>query len=88
MITDMANSRNNYLLQALNNYPVMSHHAHLRPFKNKWLNMACGVLLPVGLILYFRSWAFRVRLANDLERVVQTNNEVITIIKTRILTDN
>lgn len=88
MITDMANSRDNYLLQALNNYPVISPHAHLRPFKNKWLNLACGVIFPVGLILYFRSWAFRVRLAKDLGRVAQTNQEVITIINTRILTDN
>jgi len=88
MIVDMANSRNNYLLLALNNYPVMSPHAHLRPFENKWLNLACGVVLPIGLALYFRSWAFRVRLSNDLDRVVQTNQEVITIINTRILTDN
>ena len=88
MILDMANSRNNYLLLALNNYPVMSPHAHLRPFQNKWLNLACGVLLPVGLFFYFRSWMFRVRLAHDLDRVVQTNQEVITIINTRILTDN
>lgn len=88
MITDMANSRDNYLLQALNNYPVISPHAHLRPFKNKWLNLACGVIFPVGLILYIRSWAFRVRLAKDLGRVAQTNQEVITIINTRILTDN
>ena len=88
MIVDMANSRNNYLLLELNNYPVMSPHAHLRPFKNKWLNMACGVVLPVGLFFYFRSWAFRVRLANDLDKVVQTNQEVIKIINTRILKDN
>ena len=87
MITDMANSRNNYLLLALNNYPVVSSHAHLRPFSNKWLNLACGVLLPIGIIFYLRSWAFRVRLAKDLDKIVETNNEVIEIIKTRILNE-
>ena len=87
MITDMANSRNNYLLLALNNYPVVSSHAHLRPFTNKWLNLACGVLLPIGIIFYLRSWAFRVRLAKDLDKIVETNNEVIEIIKTRILNE-
>ncbi|MCR4765905.1 MAG: LptF/LptG family permease [Bacteroidaceae bacterium] len=88
LIMDMANSRNNYLLLALNNYPVMSPHAHLRPFKKKWLNMVCGIVLPVGLFLFFRSWSFRVRLANDLAQVVKTNQEIITIINTRILTEN
>lgn len=87
MITDMANSRNNYLLLALNNYPIVSPHAHLRPFTNKWLNLLCGVLLPIGLIFYFRSWAFRIRLAHDLDTIVETNNEVIDIIKTRILNE-
>ncbi|MCR5573595.1 MAG: LptF/LptG family permease [Bacteroidaceae bacterium] len=87
MITDMANSRNNYLLLALNNYPVVSAHAHLRPFSNKWLNLACGVLLPIGIIFYLRSWVFRVRLAKDLDKIVETNNEVIEIIKTRILNE-
>ena len=87
MITDMANSRNNYLLQALNNYPIVSVHAHLRPFTNKWLNLACGLLLPIGLIFYFRSWAFRLRLAKDLDKIVETNNEVIYIIKNKILTE-
>jgi lipopolysaccharide export system permease protein len=87
MITDMANSRNNYLLLALNNYPVVSSHAHLRPFSNKWLNLSCGVLLPIGIIFYLRSWAFRVRLAKDLDKIVETNNEVIEIIKTRILNE-
>ncbi len=88
MIVDMANSRDNHLLLALNNYPIISPHAHLRPFQNKWLNIACGVVLPVGLIFYFRSWAFRIRLDKDLDRVMETNQEVITIINTRILTDN
>ena len=85
---DLGYTRDRLILHELNNYPVMSPHAHLRPFKNKWLNMACGVVLPVGLFFYFRSWAFRVRLANDLDKVVQTNQEVIKIINTRILKDN
>ena len=86
-ITDMANSSNKYLLMALNNYPVLSPHAHLRPFANKWLNLACGVLLPVGLVFYCRSWAFRRRLDKEIKRIVETNNEVINIINTRILTE-
>ncbi len=85
MITDMANSSNNYLLRELNNYPVVSPHAHLRPFENKWLNLACGIVFPVGLFFYCRSWAYRIRLGKDLKQIMETNNEVINIINTRIL---
>lgn len=81
LIDEMSNTRAMSLLTALNNYPVIPVHAHVRPFHNYWLNLACGVVFPVGLFFYFRIWAFRIRLNKDMERVIKTNEDVIYIIK-------
>lgn len=81
LIDEMSNTRAMSLLTALNNYPVIPVHAHVRPFHNYWLNLACGVVFPVGLLFYFRIWAFRIRLSKDMERVIKTNEDVIYIIK-------
>ena len=84
LVEEMSNTRSVYLLNALNTYPVIPVHAHLRPFSNPWLNLACGVVLPVGVFFYFRIWMFRVRLNKDLERVVKTNDEILQIIETNL----
>ena len=81
LIDEMSNTRAMSLLTALNNYPVIPVHAHVRPFHNYWLNLASGVVFPVGLFFYFRIWAFRIRLSKDMERVIKTNEDVIYIIK-------
>lgn len=82
LIEEMSNTRSVSLLTALNNYPVISVHAHVRPFRIYWLNILCGVVFPVGLFFYFRIWAFRLRLEKDVERIIKTNNDVIYIIET------
>ena len=81
LIDEMSNTRSIPLLTALNNYPIIAVHAHVRPFRNYWLNMLCGVIVPVGLFFYFRIWAFRIRLGNDMERIIRTNEEIQNIIK-------
>lgn len=82
LIEEMSNTRSVALLTALNNYPIIPVHAHVRPFRNYWLNLLCGVVVPVGLFLYFRIWAFRIRLSKDMERIIRTNEEVLKIITT------
>ncbi|MBQ8501995.1 MAG: LptF/LptG family permease [Bacteroides sp.] len=81
LIEEMANTRSARLLMSLNNYPIISVHAHVRPFHNYWLNRACGVIFPIGLFFYFRIWAFRVRLDKDMDRIIKTNEEVILIVE-------
>lgn len=81
LIEEMSNTRSGILLAALNNYPVIPVHAHVRPFRAYWLNILCGVIVPVGLFFYFRIWAFRIRLNKDLEKVVKNNSDVIHIIQ-------
>lgn len=85
LVDEMSNAKSNYVLNALNNYPIIPVHAHLRPFNNYWLNLLCGVLVPIGLFFYFRIWAFRIRLNNDMERIIKTNDDIEKIIENNLL---
>lgn len=81
LIEEMSNTRSAKLLNVLNNYPIIPVYAHVRPFRQYWLNLTCGALIPVGLFFYFRIWAFRVRLDKDMERIVKNNQDAIQIIE-------
>ena len=85
LIDEMSNTRSVTLLTALNTYPVIPIHAHVRPFRNYWLNLLCGIVFPIGLFFYFRIWAFRIRLNKDMERIIKTNEDVIGIIESCLL---
>ena len=69
------------LLTLLNNFPIIPVRAHTRPFRNYWLNVACGVVVPVGLFFYFRIWAFRLRLYKDLERIIKTCDDLVLVME-------
>ena len=84
LVEEMSNTKSVHLLNALNNYPIIPVHAHLRPFRNYWLNMACGLFVPIGLFFYFRIWAFRIRLNKDMERIIKTNEDIQKIIETNL----
>ena len=81
VITDLSNTRDAYLLNELNNYPVLSVKAHTRPFERKWLNILSAVIIPLGIFFYCRMWRFRVRLLRDLKMVCQTNQNIARRIK-------
>ena len=80
LVEEMSNTKSATLIGALNNYPVISVSAHVRPFHIYWLNLVAGVIFPIGLFFYFRIWAFRVRLAKDMERIIKNNESVQFII--------
>lgn len=84
VVEEMSNSESNKILIVLNNYPIIPETAHSRPFNIVWLNVLCGVVFPVGLFFYFRIWVFRIRLQQDLMRVVATNNDVLSVISPKI----
>lgn len=80
LVEEMSNTKSARLIGVLNNYPIIPVRAHVRPFHQYWLNAACGICLPVGLFFFFRIWAFRLRLAKDMERIKKTNDDVIYVI--------
>jgi permease len=81
VIADLSNTRNTYIIKALNNYPVLATKAHTRPFERRWLNMVSGIVLPLGVFFYLRMWMFRMRLWRDLRTIEQTNHGIVTLIK-------
>ena len=85
LIDELSNTRSVKLLTLLNEYPIIPVYAHTRPFRTYWLNLLCGLLIPVGVFFYFRIWMFRIRLDKDLRRITLLNREVETMIETNSL---
>ena len=81
LIEEMSNTKSAKLIDVLKNYPIIPVRAHVRPFRTYWLNVACGVCLPVGLFFFFRIWAFRLRLSKDMERIIKANSNAIYVIR-------
>ena len=77
VIEDLSNTRNKYILHDLNLMPILSPKAHTRPFERKWLNITAALIVPLGLVLYFRMWRFRLRLSKDLKAVVKSSTDII-----------
>lgn len=82
-IEDLSNTRDKVILSELNNYPVIATHAHTRPFRRRWKNIATGLFIPAGIFVYMRMWRFRLRLYNDLKVITRTNDAVIARIEER-----
>lgn len=78
---NLSNSEYGEILNALNSYPILSINAHKSPFKNQTLNIIAGILIPVGLIFYFRIWVFQIRLNKDLLQIIKTDKEMQNVIK-------
>ena len=68
----LSDSKDRQLIRDLNRFPVLDLHSHTCPFKNKRLNMAAGIIFPVGVFLVFRVARFRIRLLRDLRNIVRT----------------
>ena len=84
-IEDLGYTRDKMILHELNHYPIIATHAHTRPFRRKWLNIAAGLCLPVGVFFYFRMLRFRFRLYRDLKDISTTSNTIIEIIQNKHL---
>ena len=77
VIEDLSNTKDRGILTYLNRYPIVATHAHTRPFRQKWLNIVSGLILPLGIFFYLRMCRFRLRLRKDLQTITQTNNLVV-----------
>ncbi len=70
IIEDLSNSTDLRIIYGLNTYPSLYTKAHLSPTGNKRLNRLFGIVLPVGLALWYRSLRFRHRLQRDIKKVI------------------
>jgi len=75
LIERLSNSRDLHLLDALNKYPEIHLEANTS-FRQRWLNLLIGILLPAGIFFWFRIWRFRIRLYHDLKLVIKQDELV------------
>ena len=85
IVGQLSNSRNPGIINRINAYPILSVGAHAAPFPRKWMNIAAGILFPIGILLYARAIFFRHRLKGDLKKIVNINIEIQNIIYEREL---
>lgn len=83
VIEDLSNTRDRYMMDYLNRYPILSVKAHTRPFERKWMNITAAIIFPLGIFLYCRMWRFRLRLLHDLRQIRTVNDLVITRIESQ-----
>ncbi|MBQ9229965.1 MAG: LptF/LptG family permease [Prevotella sp.] len=87
VIEDLSNTKDRIVIAHLNRYPIVATHAHTRPFRQKWLNIITGLILPLGAFFYIRMCRFRLRLRKDLHTISQTNEAMVKHI-TENITNN
>ena len=73
----LSNSKDRILIDRTNKFPILSVSAHKSPSKHLWLNVVCGVCVPVGIVFYLRIWMFGRRLDKDLRTIVETSGLII-----------
>ena len=77
VVQDLANTRSSRIIAYLNQLPILSAKAHTRPFDRKRYNVLAAICFPLGVILYIRMWRFRLRLANDIKKLIVTNKLIV-----------
>ena len=77
VVQDLANTRSSRIIAYLNQLPILSAKAHTRPFDRKRYNVLAAICFPLGIILYIRMWRFRLRLANDIKKLILTNKLIV-----------
>lgn len=77
VVQDLSNTRSSRIIAYLNQLPILSAKAHTRPFDRKRYNVLAAICFPLGIILYIRMWRFRLRLANDIKKLIVTNKLIV-----------
>ncbi len=85
IVEQLNNSKDPVILDKLNQFPILSVHAHRCPFNRAWLNDLIGILLPIGLFFYFRIWRFRIRLHKDMKQISSTCKEILPYVNLHVI---
>ena len=84
LVEQLHNSRDNAIIGALNDMPILYTEAHSRPFNTKRKNMIAGICFPVGILLWLRIWRFRLRLHQDIGQIQKLGQFIIERIKKQL----
>lgn len=80
VVEELSNSKNRQVLAELNRMPIIYAHAHTSPFHSRALNVAAGIIVPLGAVLCFRIWRFRLRLYRDMRSVLRTCDRLTSLL--------
>ena len=76
VIEELHNSRDVVILARINAMPILVPDAHTRPFGNPRRNIVAGVFFPLGLLLFFRVWRYRIRLRTDMLEIQKLSKQI------------
>lgn len=85
IVSELHNSRDNVVIGAIGEFPILTPDAHTRPFRNKRMNMALGIIFPLGLFFWLRIWRYRLRLLRDLKEISRYSPMIVERIDLHIL---
>jgi len=75
-VEELSNSKDRYVLNHLNVFPILDADAHTAPFKSPKWNKAVGYFFPAGVFFLFRVSRFRRRLSRELKVVMNTAKSI------------
>ena len=81
IIEELSNSDDNILLNYMQSFPILSTKAHKSPSDKLWLNLIMGLVVPVGIVFYFRIWRFSRRLDKDMLTIINSSKQIEERIK-------
>lgn len=87
IVEELSNSKSRLILAELNKLPIIFTKAHTSPFASKWINILTGILFPIGLLLWFRIWRFRLRLYRDMKTIVQVSDRLVKLLHGEKITE-
>ena len=79
LVETLGNSRDRFVIDKVNRYPLFSTRDHVCPLPVGWPSIAAAVLVPIGVLLWLRAAFFARRRAANLDRIVQTDKEMYQI---------
>lgn len=78
LIEELHNSHDSIVIDTINLFPIIDPEAHIRPCSNATVNRWLGILLPIGIIMWFRVWRFRLRLSMDMKNIQELCPMIVT----------
>lgn len=75
-VDELSNSKDRFVLNHLNVFPILDPDAHTAPFKSPKWNKAVGYFFPLGIFFLFRVSRFRRRLSRELKTISNTARTV------------
>ena len=88
LVEELSNSRDYKVLGVVNEFPYLYTTAHTSPFHQARYNKLAGIFFPLGIVLWFRIWRFRLRLLRDLRITVRTCDRLMQVMDGTASTDS